>query len=212
LPAGANLSADVRRNLAVHAGQQPQHPIKAVYLAGKGAGDLRERLNESLEIPVHIFDPFAGSEARDLPAGNRGTFAGAVGLFWAQAAGQLPINFVAPRQPKPLANPNVRLYRVAAIALVLTVLGLVGVGQVAAGLNNSRAKDLEIQRQARADELTIDKERSKRFKELDALEVPVWGDELYDLTARIADVNALRVTSINLEPVARTANSKVAGR
>jgi len=53
---------------------------------------------------------------------------------------------------------------------------------------------------------------SKRLKELESVGTPVWGDELYELTARIKDVNALRVTSVTFEPVTRTPTSKVAGR
>jgi Tfp pilus assembly PilM family ATPase len=232
LSAGPNLSAEVRRNLAVHAGQTPQHPIKAVYLAGKGAGELRDRLNESLEIPVHTFDPFAGSEAQDLPAGNRGTFAGAVGLLWAQAAGQMPINFVAPRQPKPPANPHTRLYRVAAIAALVLVVGLVGMGQVVAAIKNGRAEQDENQKADVAVSLKTAKENSARLKELEVVGTPVWGDELYDLTVRIArlraaaeqelkakkrkadskDLTLLRVTSVTFEGTNRSATSKTASK
>src|SRR5262249_32523382 len=212
LATGTDLAGAIKRTLAVHAGQMPQFPVAAVYLAGKGAGELRERLHDMIETPVHTFDPFAGSEARELPSGNRGTFAGTVGLLWARVSGQqLPINFVAPRQPQPPANPHVRLYRVAAVSLVLVVLGMVGLGPLAAGMYNGRSKELEIERTETGKDLDVDGERAKRLKELDALEVPVWADELYELTALI-DVSALRVTAVALEPLARTATSKSAGR
>jgi Tfp pilus assembly PilM family ATPase len=212
VPAGPNLAGDVRRSLGIHAATMPQSPIKAVYLAGKGAGELRERLGESLEIPVHTFDPFAGSEARELPTGNRGTFSGAVGLLYANAAGPLAINFVSPRQPKPPKNPNLRLYRVAIIAFVTLVVGGLALGRFAIALKSAEADRLEAARAKTTEDLTKTKANAKRLKALDDWDVPVWGDEMYELTARINDVNALRVTSIHVEPVGRSGSSKFAGR
>jgi hypothetical protein len=133
-------------------------------------------------------------------------------LLHAKAAGPLAINFVSPRQPKPPKNPNTRLYRVAAVAWVTLVLGLLGLGRVAIALENSKADDLNAARDRMIGDVTKAKENAKRFKTIDDWDVPVWGDELYELTVRIIDVNALRVTSINVEPVNRGANSKFAGR
>jgi hypothetical protein len=101
---------------------------------------------------------------------------------------------------------------VAAIAVAVLVLGLVGIAQLGAGVKNSRAKDLEDQRGTVTTQLVATKENGKRLKELDAWDGPVWGDELYELTARINDVNALQLVSINAEPIARTGSSKFAGR
>jgi hypothetical protein len=79
--------------------------VVAVYVGGKGSGELRERLKELVSVPVHTFDPFAGSEAGQLPPGNRGLFAGPMGLLYHRSSGSLPVNFVSPRQPKPPADP-----------------------------------------------------------------------------------------------------------
>jgi Tfp pilus assembly PilM family ATPase len=212
MPAAANLASDIRRNLAVHSGQMPQYPVKAVYLAGKGAGELRERLSEVVEVPVHTFDPFAGSEARGLPTGNRGTFAGAVGLLHSQMSGRQPINFVSPRQPTPPKNPNVRYYRLALIGWVTLVLGLLGLGRLVHAMKNAEADRLEADRTKMTVQLSQTRESVKRLKSIDDWDGPVWGDEFYELTARITDVNALRITSITAEPMARSGTSRVAGR
>ena len=85
LAAGPNLAGEVRRNLAVHAGGAGQQPVQALYLAGGEHLHLRERLQDMLGIPVHVLDPFGGSEQPDLPATGRGGFVGPVGLLHAQA-------------------------------------------------------------------------------------------------------------------------------
>ena len=212
LPNASNLAGEVRRNLAVHAGQAPQHPIRAVYLTGKGATELRERLGELTEIPVHTFDPFAGSDAADLPTGNRGTFAGAMGLLQAKAAGELAINFAAPRQPRAVSNPNYRLVRLAIVAGVSLVIGLAVLGRI---LYASWTSDLES---VQADRIEVEKElaaasaNGKNLKTIDDWDVPVWLDEFYELNAIIPDVNLLRVMTITTEPLARNPKTRAAAK
>jgi hypothetical protein len=48
---------------------------------------------------------------------------------------------------------------------------------------------------------------NKRLKSIDEWEGVVWLDELYDLTDRIPDVNALRITSLKGEPIQRNAKT-----
>jgi Tfp pilus assembly PilM family ATPase len=208
LPNASNLAAEIRRNLAVHAGQAPQHPVRAVYLVGKGSTELRERLADLIEVPVHTFDPFAGSEAPDLPAGNRGTFAGAMGLLYARAAGALPINFVSPRQPTAVANPNYRLIRMALVAGVTLVVGLAVLGRVLLASWSADLEAVQIERLKTDQQLADTAANGKKLKTIDDWDSPVWLDELYELTALIPDVNALRVTKVTAEPVTRDAKTK----
>ena len=202
MPNASNLAAEVRRNLAVHSGQAPQHPVRAVYLAGKGAAPLRDRLADLLEVPVHTFDPFAGSAAPDLPAGDRGTFAGAMGLLQARAAGELPIDFVSPRQPKPASNPNYRLIRMALVAGVTLVVGLAVLGRVLLASWSSDLATVQADRVETDKELLAASANGKKLKTIDDWDSPVWLDEFYELTAIIPDVNALRVTAMTTEAVA----------
>jgi hypothetical protein len=233
VPAGAALAAEIRRNLAVHAGQVPQHPVKAVYVTGKDSGELQLRLGGMIEEPVYGFDPladFTGPDLPDeetsralagitpapgpgkLPRGNRGTFAGPVGLLHLRAGDETHVNFVSPRQPKLPSNPNYRLARLAIVASVVFVVGLVVLGRV---LHASWSDQLA---QVTEDSARLDKQladtraNAKRLKGIDDWDNVGWLDELYDLTARIPDTNALRVTSIAAEPLARNGKSRVAAK
>lgn len=211
LPVGANLAGDVRRTLAVHAGQSPQSPVAAVYVTGL-AEAATTRLAEGLEVPVHSFDPFHGVSVATLPAEGRAGFAGILGLLRLRAAGDLPVNFISPRQPKPPTNINYRLVRLAGVAVVTLFLGLIILGQV---LHASWAKELaevEATRNQVDQQLLSMRENAKRLKAIDDWDSLVWLDELYDLTARIPDVNLLRITSVATEPLVRTPKSKAAAR
>jgi hypothetical protein len=203
LTASANLAGEIRRNLAVHAGQSPQHKVCAVYVSGKGSGELRERLAGMVEIPVHIFDPFAGSETIELPVGQRGAFAGTMGVLFARAEGDLPINFVSPREPKPPQNFNYRLARLAIVAGIALFVGLIVLGQV---LHAAWSKEAESYRQARQEvetRLTAAQLNGRRLKALDEWDTPPSLDELYDLTARIPNVELIRIKSISINPLPR---------
>jgi Tfp pilus assembly PilM family ATPase len=121
LASDAALLGEIRRNLAVYAGQAPQHPVRALYVAevaGPSLG-LGDRLRDTLAIPVFRFDPLAGLA---LPAGTAvGSFAGIAGLVHLAGKGKrLPINFVHAREPKAPVDPNRRrLAWVAAVAGLL---------------------------------------------------------------------------------------------
>src|SRR5205814_6491999 len=130
LVVGAGLAGEVRRNLAVHNGQSPQNPVRALYLALSGEqAALREKLVDSLSIPVHLFDPFGGAEGTELPASGRGTFAGAVGLLHLQAErNELPVNFAQIKQPRPPRDPNQRLHVLAACLVLVLLFGSFAVG------------------------------------------------------------------------------------
>jgi hypothetical protein len=205
LTASSNLAGEIRRNLAVHAGQMPQHPVVAVYVSGKGSGELRERLSDLIETPVHTFDPFAGAETLDLPVGQRGGFAGAMGILFARAEGELPINFVSPREPKVPQNFNYRLARLAMVAGVALFIGLVVLGRL---IDSSIASEIETVRQTRTEieeKLTRAQLQLKRFRAMDDWEQLVGLDELYDLAARIPDLKTLRVKSITIDPLQQRA-------
>src|SRR5262249_57127071 len=64
---GDTMFGEVRRNLAAYAGQPhlsfPRDAMQALYVAGNGENALlREKLRETLGIPVPGLDPRAGEE------------------------------------------------------------------------------------------------------------------------------------------------------
>jgi Tfp pilus assembly PilM family ATPase len=215
LAAGPNLAHEVRRNLMVYAGQAPAQPVRALYLAGAGSGELREKLADLTDLPVHTFDPFAGAESLDLPAGNRGAFAGAAGLLHARARPDgLPINFAAVRQVKPPKNPQNRLVAYAAAALVLLVAGAVGGLWVLQARGGHELDMLQGDALLVEEELTEVREQNKRLKAMDDWDSLPWADELYELATLIRDVNALKVTHWNAEtmPLPRPSGSRYAAK
>ena len=81
-------------------------------------------------------------------------------------------------------------------------------------LSSARSKLVAIQRQRDAadKELMAFRQDGKLTKALADWDNVVWLDELYDLTDRIPDVNALRITQISTEPLTRTAKDRYIAR
>jgi Tfp pilus assembly PilM family ATPase len=199
------LLGEIRRNLAVFAGKAGQEPVRALYIAdGTAAGNLGERLQDKLAIPVHALDPLAGLAA---PPARRGIFAGAAGLLQAMAQhGSLPINFNQPRVARSADDGRRRkLILGAGLAAAVLISGL------ALGYSTLIAKDRELadlvqQKTALDQQLLLMKDDEKRIKAIGdwvAGDV-VWLDELYDLSARFPDPNSLRVTQITADPLTKT--------
>ena len=79
------LLGELRRNLAVYNGQNPQQPVEALYVAeAAGPGGWSGRIRAGLQIPVQSFDPLAGVE-NTTPPDARGHFAALAGLLTLKA-------------------------------------------------------------------------------------------------------------------------------
>lgn len=207
------LLAEIRRNLAIYAGQSPQEPVRALYVAdGSPTGQLADRLRDRLAIPVHELDPLPGLAQ---PAQRRGAFAGAVGLLHALAQrGALPIDLARVRVVRAAADPNKR--RLSLFAALVAALLLVGVGL---GYSELSARDRELEglllTKTELDrQLTQLRDEEKKIKVVAdwANSEVVWLDELYDLTARFPDPKNLRLTHFSAQPLAKTANNKYMAR
>jgi Tfp pilus assembly PilM family ATPase len=210
LTPGQSLPGEVRRNLSVYAGQNPEQPLRALYLAGADEqGLLRARLQDLVGLPVHELDPLAGAELPAIPAANRGAFAGAVGLLYAYAARQgLSINFVRPKQPRPPRDPNKRRLIAAALAIVVLVVGTAAFCLAKLAEKDQRYGDLFAEKTALDSRLVQLEEDAKRIDALDAWAKSgvVWLDELYDLTDCFPDTRSIQL--INLTGVPRTHTGK----
>lgn len=207
IPLGDALAGEVRRNMTLFVGQPHVHPtrdaIQALYvLANPEMESSLQRLDEVVPVPVHRVDPFAVLEGAKI-SGDPAGFAGALGLLHCMAESQnVPANFAAPREPKPVEGPNSRKRLLAGGVgfLVLLVLWFAGMQQV-----NSREETL----QERRTELDQADQRLKRLqpegKQIAALAdwqksaVPVI-DEIYDLSARFPFRQNLRVQQLNFTP------------
>lgn len=203
---GAGLFGEIRRNLAVHAGQTPNSAIAGVFLALSGEhAALRERLTESLDVPVHPIDPFAGADSKELPTSGRGTFIGAIGLIQQMAQQhELLVNFNRVRQVQAPKNPNQRAYVLAAILLLLTIGGGIawGLAEVA-----RKSKEVAEKTQDRNDlqrQLKQLREEKKLLLALYKRDTPVWADEMVQLSKSVKDAdNNFRLKEIKADPAKR---------
>jgi Tfp pilus assembly PilM family ATPase len=213
LNTGAGLVGDVRRNVAVWSGQAAGQPIRAIYVAGgpDNAG-LRQRLAESLDLNVHLLDPFAGGEVPDAPAPDtRGGFAGLFGLLHLQGSRTgLPCNFAKPREYKPPTDRRIRWAVLGgALAASLLVLGVAyfiyaqsTLNRQVAGLNQ-RISDLDK-------DLAAQGEEAKKAKA-----VGDWNDkgivlldEFYDFSERFPEYGKARLNRFSVNSVDLAANAK----
>jgi Tfp pilus assembly PilM family ATPase len=206
---GPGLAGEIRRNLAVYAGQAPHMPIRAVYVAGGSEqASLRERLRDMLDVPVHAFDPFSGSERSDLPHTGRGGFAGAIGLLYSD---ELPINFTKPREPKPVKDPNQRrLVLAAGLAASLLfaggVYGYMRLSTLDRQVTEQRNRNDDLDRT-----LLMLGEEDKKFKALSDWDRKgvVLLDELYDVTEKIGDTRTIRLSRFASGPLDNPKDKKV---
>lgn len=195
----ALLANEIRRNLAVYAGQAPDHPVTAVYVAEPDdlLGGWANRLRSGLSVPVYAFDPVAGA-AEAVPDRLRGRFAGAAGLLAAKAADALPINFAAPRQPRAEANPHKRKLILAGAVAALVLLA----GAVFGYLQVDAADDKLIA--LRAEKADLEKKLADTEADRKRLEAAdQWAgrgvnylDELFDMTDRWPAGNAVLATEL----------------
>jgi hypothetical protein len=211
----AMLLAEVRRNLTMYAGANPGHPIQALYVA-ESSGRWALRLGSALGIPVHAYDPLAGSAAA-VEDPSRGRFAGAAGLLAARAAGELPINFVTPRQPRAEADPAKRQVVLAAVAAVLLLAtgGIWGWFALEAADNElaQRTAQLALLKQ-QWESTEPDGKRLAAAEGWKARRV-VWLDELYDMVARMPldtpDIHAANFIGQSVPPNAKTGKQEFQG-
>lgn len=215
LASDAALLGEVRRNLAVYAGQASLYPVRALYVAEAGGTlGVADRLRDTLAVPVYRFDPLAGlpNLAAELAPG---AFAGAAGLLHLQARGRaLPVNFVSPREPRAAADPNKRTKLIAVAAAMAVLLGLGGLGYSRVAAVNAEIAELRKTKTEIDAELLARDADDRRLKALDEWlhnQVVVL-DELYELAAVVRDTSEMRVTSFAVNPINAVGRKKYPAR
>lgn len=209
------LLGEIRRNLAVYAGQAPQHPVRALYLAeGGNRAALRQLLQNTLAIPVHGLDPFGGEERPDLPPMPRGSFAGVMGVVHGRAdkAG-LALNFLEPKEPKQERDPNRLRILVGAAAAALLLAAGVGYGYSQLAALDNKIGVLTREKRDQETLLATLEEEAKKMKAIGdwADTEIVWLDELYDFTERFPNIEAVRLAEWVGDPLTTAPNAKGSG-
>ncbi|MCE9530178.1 MAG: hypothetical protein K8T89_03435, partial [Planctomycetes bacterium] len=206
------MLGEIRRNLAVFAGQSGQNAVQTLYVAeGDVPGGWAGRARAGLTIPVQSYDPIAGI-ASTVPPEHHGCFTGAIGLISTRTRStELPINFLQPRQPKSQSDPGKRLIAyVAAAAGVLLVAGL-GFGLFLEAQKQKERTALQIQKNQIEEDIRNLDDISKRVAGVHEWESKGlnWLDELYDLTARFPDPSGTEVKQMIFQYVDPPKNSKL---
>lgn len=210
------LVGEIRRNLAVYAGQVAHSPVQALYVAEGGRhAAISGRLKTTLAIPVYRLDPFAGLAGGHLPTEGRGAFAAAMGALYAQCQFRtLPINFLHPKEPQPPRDPNKWRALAAACAMLLLAVGTTVYGMTALAARDRKITELNVVKVGMEGQLQqLEKEDAGRVAVQEWLNHRIiWLDELYDLTERFPESNAARVTRLAADPVTFAAKDHRIGR
>jgi len=205
-PVGGNMIAEVRRNLTLYAGQ-PVHSsrdaVQMLYVAGGADQPLLRELQDTLAIPVHALDPLAGSEHIEY-AGDRAGLTGAVGLLLAWGGhNELPVNFVAPKEPRPIVDTNRQRLVLAGAGGILCFIALFFIGML---LENAKSAELDQARLELEQAETVLKNLQPEAKQIAALNdwhktaVPLI-DEIYDLTKRFPYSRGFHLDQLTIAPV-----------
>jgi len=205
------MLGEIRRNLAVFAGTSTTNAVQALYVAeGDVPGGWSGRLRAALTIPVQSFDAIAGV-ATTLPPEVHGSFTGPVGLAALRARSlELPINFLSPREPKPVSDPGKRLLALIGVAAALLLVGGLAIGLFIVNQRSSTLTALRNQKSGLDDDIKKLDDSVKRVKAVKDWEAKgiSWLDELYDLTARFPDLTKAEVVQLIAKPIEQAKNSK----
>ena len=199
LASEAALLGEVKRSLAAFDGGYGSKPVSAMYLAeGDAAGtSWIGRLQANLPMPVHAFDPLAGSKVGDhIPPELHGRFLGPAGLLASKMAGEtLGINFQAPRSPRAAPNRGRRLMVLG--GALAAVLLLAAGAFLAIELNRLQdrgaelaAEKTDLEEKTKAQE--IENKRVAAAEQFVNREVP-WIDVYYDLNDQFPTIEKLRL-------------------
>lgn len=206
------LLGELRRNLAVYNGQNPQQPVEAVYVAEAAgpSGGWYGRVAAGLSVPVQAFDPLAGVDHHTAPEA-RGHFAALAGLIQLKAKNApLPIDFVSPRQAVNRDAAKRRMFSTVAAVAALLIIGGLGFGYMRVQAKTTELTKLVKQKNdldKLLKEMEEDKKRMAALKEWDDSRIN-WLDEMYDLAYAFPDISKIHLEQFRVDPIALQKNVK----
>ena len=200
----------------MYAGQNPAHPVQAVYVAEAetGAVGWAGRLRAGAGRPGPRVRPARRGRAAAVPAQLRGRFAGAVGLLAGQGR-RRPADQLRrpPRQPRAEADPNKRKLVFAGLAAAALLLG----GRRSWGWLQLAAADDAAGRRCRADKAELERTAEADWsRTASGWPPPTAGpparscvlDELFDMTDRFPKDDTMRVNSFDRKAMPVTKDGK----
>ncbi len=194
-----SLINEIRRNLTVFAGQNPGLPVEEICVAETSSvSGWTVPLSHAFSQPIRSFDPLHGLPT-SLNTDVRGSFAALYGLTVYQGMeNQLPVNFVSPREPKIVENPNKKLlYRYLPILVVVLLIAF-GYG-LSVRFDTERELELLYAKKADIEKgMKGVKSESSKIKALRDWEDRriIWLDELYDFTYLSPDPTRTQLVTI----------------
>jgi Tfp pilus assembly PilM family ATPase len=199
---------ELRRTMAAAHNQLAGRKVQAIYLCGtqEEHGDLAQRMQADLGLPVRVFDPLKGLELsaslKSARPANSGRFAPLLGML-ADEISNVPhgIDFLHPHKaPAPPSKRNTYVLAVAAAAAVV-LLGAAITWQRLAALDQrivtltAESKGLDEQvKEAAAVEKSVAEIR--QWTDGDIL----WLEELKELSERFPESKEAMLTNLRLSP------------
>lgn len=199
LGVGPTLAAEVKRSLTVF-NASADLPVQSLFVASEGDETaLCGRLRELLGVPVETIDSFLADDAVKVDKARRGRFTAAIGLLqrWADKP-VLGINFVSPKEPKPVESPRKRQKVLLGVVCLAALALLAMVGYFMLADRKAKIQDLLVAKQ--------DVEKNLKALAQEGLDINAlrdwdkttisWIDELYDLTAKFPSQKGFRLNGI----------------
>jgi len=209
LGVGPTLAGEVKRSLTVF-NTCSENPVQTLFVASDGEETaLCAKLQELLGLPVQFLDSFLPGDAVRVDKERRGRFTAGIGLLqrWSEKP-VLGINFVCPKEPKPVESPRKRQKVLAGIIGALLLLFLVVFGNIVLAGKKEQLQDLNGQKNELDTRL---KSMSQEILDINALKdwdntTISWINELYDFTARFPSHKGFRINSMTASPSSKKNN------
>ena len=142
-----------------------------------------------------------------LPPGNRGPFAGPMGLLYLKAGRRPADQLRVAAAAEAAGQPELREDALLAVAGIAVLVGLFLMGQMMIAAEEGAITTLNDQIQDAEGKLKIAREHGKRLKAMQDWANPTWLDEVYELAGR-TDLKRVLLDSLDADSLRVTARSR----